>query len=182
MQRHLASLWLAAACLAAAAVTALAEPRADPESPQFLSHVVAKLATLHRVTDRPHPMDDSTITACEANYNPKIHEGELQPAYCHVYVTADAKAPIESGEGSYGEGAVIVKAKLESAEAEGAMLYTVMRKMAAGYDPEHGDWEYAVLDGQNKRVLSRGRIDSCIECHRHYAETDFVTRAYLKQE
>ena len=57
-----------------------------------------------------------------------------------------------------------------------------MRKMAAGYDPEHGDWEYAVLDGTNKRVLSRGRIDSCIECHRHYAETDFVTRSYLKQE
>jgi hypothetical protein len=54
--------------------------------------------------------------------------------------------------------------------------------MAAGYDPEHGDWEYAVLDGPNKRVLSRGRIDPCIECHRHYAETDFVTRSYLKQE
>ena len=182
MTRHLASLSLAAACLAVTAAAVVAQPGADPESPQFLSHVAAELATLHRVTAEPHPMDDSTVTACVPNYNPKIHEGELQPAYCHVYVTADAKAPIESGEGSYGEGAVIVKAKLESAEAEGAILYTVMRKMAAGYDPKHGDWEYAVLDGTNKRVLSRGRIDSCIECHRHYAETDFVTRSYLKQE
>jgi len=39
-----------------------------------------------------------------------------------------------------------------------------------------------VLDGTNKRVLSRGRIDSCIDCHRHYAETDFVTRASFKAE
>lgn len=177
-----ARLALAAACLAAIAVTALAEPRSDPNSPQFLSHVVAKLAALHRVTAEPHLMEDSTVTACVPTYNPNIHEGVLHPAYCHVYVTADAKAPIESGKGRYGEGAVIVKAKLESAEAEGAILYTVMRKMAAGYDPEHGDWEYAVLDGTNNRVLSRGRIDSCIECHRHYADTDFVTRAYLRQE
>jgi hypothetical protein len=43
-------------------------------------------------------------------------------------------------------------------------------------------WEYAVLDGPTKRVLSRGRIDSCIECHRHYESTDFVTLAYLKAE
>lgn len=182
MTRHLASLSLSAVCLAVTAAVVVAQPGADPESPQFLSHVVGRLETLHRVTTTPHPLDDSTAAACVPNYNPKIHEGVIHPAFCHVYVTDDAKAPMASGEGSYAEGAVIVKAKFEGAEADGAILYTVMRKMAAGYDPEHGDWEYAVLDGTNKRVLSRGRIDSCIECHRHYAATDFVTRAYLKQE
>lgn len=50
--------------------------------------------------------------------------------------------------------------------------------MTAPHDPDHGDWEYAVLD-RDKRVLARGRIESCIECHRNDASTDFVTRAYL---
>ena len=75
---------------------------------------------------------------------------------------------------------MIVKAKLESEKSSDPVLYTVMRKMEKGYDAEHGDWEYAVLDGPNKRVLSRGRIDSCIECHKQYASTDYVTRAYVK--
>jgi len=70
-----------------------------------------------RFQDEILPILAANCTAC---HNPKIHEGELHPAYCHVYVTTDARAPIESGEGSYGEGAVIVKAELEGAEAEGA--------------------------------------------------------------
>lgn len=51
--------------------------------------------------------------------------------------------------------------------------------MTAPHDPDHGHWEYAVLNGKDKRVLARGRIESCIECHRNDASTDFVTRAYL---
>ena len=43
-------------------------------------------------------------------------------------------------------------------------------------------WECAVFDGPTKWVLSRGRIDSSIECHRTSASTDFVTRTYLKAE
>ena len=74
---------------------------------------------------------------------------------------------------------VIVKAKLKSETSRDAILNTVMRKMQDGYDSMHGDWEYAVLDGPSNRVVARGRIDSCITCHREYASTDYVTRAYM---
>lgn len=164
--------------LVIAAMSVVATAWADPESPQLLSHVVARLNQLHRVTDQPHAMEDSTAALCVLTFNPNIHEGSGDPAFCHVYVNVDAKEPMESGT-AYPHGAVIVKEKFASEAAEEAILYTVMRKMAAGYDPDHGDWEYAVLDGKNKRVLARGRIESCIECHRTYASTDFVTRAYL---
>ena len=174
MLRHGKCLWFAVAALASGAIAA-------SEAPEVLSCIVAKLDSLHRVTDVPHPMADSTAALCRPVYNTNIHEGSpFGPAYCHVYVTTEAKEPMASGEGHYPAGAVIVKAKLESKESRDPVLYTVMRKMEKGYDAEHGDWEYAVLDGPNKRVLSRGRIDSCIECHTQYASTDYVTRAYVK--
>lgn len=173
MLRNVKCAWVAVAGLTA--VTWAASD--DPES---LSRVVAKLDTLHRVTASPHRMADSTIVYCRIAYNTNIHEGDPTPAYCHVYVTPDAKEPMATGEGHYAPGAVIIKAKLESEKSRDPVLYTVMRKMEEGYDAKHGDWEYAVLDGPSKRVLARGRIDSCIECHQQHASTDYVTRAYMK--
>jgi len=151
-----------------------------PEDADTLSRVVAKLNALSRVTETPHRMADSTAALCKIVYNTNIHEGAGDPAYCHVYVTEDAKKTLLSGEGTYPVGTVIVKSKLENQKSREAILYTVMRKREPGYDAGHGDWEYAVLDGRTKRIQSRGRIDSCIDCHQQYESTDFVTRAYLK--
>ena len=167
-------------CLSVVAVVLMTIGRASADDPESLSRLVAKVEALHRVTDAPHRMADSTVVFCRIAYNTNIHEGAGAPAYCHVYVTADAKEAMVSGKGRYPRGAVIVKAKLASEKSGNPTLYTVMRKMEEGYDAKHGDWEYAVLDGPSKRVLARGRIDSCIECHQQHAETDHVTRAYMK--
>ena len=48
----------------------------------------------------------------------------------------------------------------------------------SGIHPDCGDWEFFVLGG-DARLLARGKIDSCIACHRDYAEQGFVSRAYL---
>jgi hypothetical protein len=103
-------------------------------------------------------------------------------AYCHVYVSKAAKEPILTGRGSYPEGAVIIKSKLAGKDGTKPILYTVMTKMAAGYDADHGDWRYSVLEGPSLREVAAGRIDSCIECHDHYKDTDYVTRAYLDKQ
>ncbi len=179
-------------CLCFAVVFCGAVTWAGPDEPfqidlsGQLSVHVEKLEALTRITETPHRMADSTAALCKVvtpKYsNNNIHEGNLDPAWCHVDVTKNAKETILSGQGTYPEGAVIVKSKLESKESPKAILYTVMRKREAGYDPENGDWEYAVLEGRFNRVLSRGRIDSCIDCHQNYKETDHVTRAYLKKK
>jgi len=147
---------------------------------ETISFVVDGLDKLYRVTETPHPMADSTAALCDLNYNPKIHEGTGKPAYCHVYVTRDSKESMISGKGSYPIGTVIVKAKLENEKSKDAILFTVMRKMSQGYDSEHGDWEYSVVDGPSKRVLASGKIDSCINCHQEYSASDYVTRIYME--
>jgi len=125
-------------------------------------------------------MADSTAALCRIAYNTNPHEGEGTPTFCHVYVSPEGKGAMVSGKGTYPRGAVIVKSKLTREKNGDPVLFTTMRKREAGYDPRHGDWEYAVLDGRSKRVLARGRIESCISCHRKYASTDYVTRAYTK--
>lgn len=173
MLRHLKYIVVAHAFLAAVSLAA-------PDDPELLCRLVADLNSLHRVTAAPHRMADSTATSCSvASYNTNIHEGENAPAYCHVYVTPGAREPMTTGRGVYPRGSVIVKAKLNSERSSNAVLYTVMRKMPQGYDDKHGDWEYAVLDGSSKRVVARGKIDSCIECHKEHASADYVTRAYM---
>lgn len=47
-----------------------------------------------------------------------------------------------------------------------------MIKRAAGYDPEHGDWEYFYFEDPTK--VEHGKIASCVECHRGASATDYV--------
>ena len=105
-----------------------------------------------------------------------VHGGR----FCDVFVTANALQTIRSAEGRYPPGTLIVKAKYPDGNRQKIELFTVMCKRAAGYSPDHGDWEYCVVDANAAHVLARGKIASCIRCHDDYASTDFVTRAYLK--
>ncbi|WP_164102796.1 cytochrome P460 family protein [Candidatus Laterigemmans baculatus] len=127
-------------------------------------------------------MADSTAALCVTipRARHEIHDGFLEPAYCHVYANKKAHPVIKAGTGSYPPGSLIVKAKFRDVNApERVELYTVMRKRAVGYDLENGDWEYSVVDGRTRRVLTRGTIESCIGCHCEYKSTDYVTREYL---
>lgn len=140
------------------------------------------LESMHRVTEKPHKMDIAVAFLCTIPTGPEAKSPHRLPkdsAYCNVFVNDEAKQPLLKGEGAYPVGAYIVKQKLRSADSTRGVLYTTMRKREAGYDPEHGDWEYAVRDGQGL-VLAEGRIGSCIECHEAYKETEYVTREYLK--
>src|SRR5262249_15058679 len=100
--------------------------------------------------------------------------------YCHVYVTANGLDVLRSGEGTYPVGTWIVKAKYADQGTSKIELFTRMRKMPAGYDPDHGDWEYAVIDRDRVTVLAQGTLANCIACHDAHKATDYVTRVYLK--
>ncbi|MFM7321692.1 MAG: cytochrome P460 family protein [Armatimonadota bacterium] len=167
------------AFLGAATLAGMAAGWSAPEDPEALSWVVVRPEALHRVTKVPHRMADSTAALCRISFNLNPHEGDRDPAFCLVYTTPDAKGVMTSGKGRYPRGAVIVKSKLAGEKSSDVLLYTTMRKREAGYDARNGDWEYGVLDGRSKRVLAAGRIETCIACHRRYASTDYVTRAYL---
>lgn len=167
------------ACIFIVANTFAAE---QPDSE--IVRICTDLDSLHRVTDEPYLMLDSTITFCRPpDVLPhNVHEGFAEAAYCNVYVNELAEPTMLAGRGEYAVGSLIVKSKLRSKAKADIELFTVMRKMGQNYDPENGNWEYSVVDGRSKRVYARGKIDSCIGCHSEYRDTDFVTRTYLRQD
>lgn len=137
-----------------------------------------------RITERPYEMHDSTILYCrppeEVALNP--HEPvHPETAFCNVYVNDKAKVPMLSGKGIYPEGSLVIKSKLVTVDSKKPLLFTVMEKMAGGYDADRGNWKYTVIDGTSYRQVASGRIDSCIACHSHYNETDYITREYIVQ-
>jgi hypothetical protein len=91
------------------------------------------------------------------------------------------REPLMSGRGIYPEGTVILKQKFSDADGTKSDFYTGMRKREAGYNPTAGDWEFFTLDPEREMVISRGRIESCMDCHIKYKATDFVSRRYLTE-
>lgn len=63
------------------------------------------------------------------------------------------------------DGTVVVKELYTSQDCGAATIghWVAMRK-EAGFDPDHGDWHWQEVASQGK-VLSDGRVDSCIQCH-----------------
>jgi hypothetical protein len=72
-----------------------------------------------------------------------------------------------------------VKEKFASAEAEKPFAVAAMVKREAGYDTEHGDWEYVYTTLGEKSETQRGKLDACIACHRIKARQDYLYGTYL---
>jgi hypothetical protein len=79
-------------------------------------------------------------------------------------------------------GTVVIKEKHAKGQANGPTAVAAMIKREAGYDPDHGDWEYAFeqLQPEEKRKVERGKLSSCIECHQGARNTDYLFRPYLR--
>jgi hypothetical protein len=78
-------------------------------------------------------------------------------------------------------GSMIVKEKLGTADSTTPEVLTAMIKRGPGYNPDGGDWEYLVLDGTASKIVERGKLARCSECHRPYEHSDYVTRTYFPQ-
>ncbi len=139
------------------------------------------LTDLYRVTSQPVRMDRDVALLCRI---PTAKEKEDAPhaphrdAYYHVYVSRAGQKAMESRIDKFPRGTMVVKQKFSDPEGKSPELFTLMQKREPGYDPEHGDWEYAIVNRTATQVLARGRLESCIDCHKAYARTDYVTRAY----
>jgi len=172
-----------------------AAPKPPGENRDWLSFIAAREKTMTRVTDKPLSMDLQVAARCRAPLPKDLPEDNPHRGhYVHVYVTPGDEKKIRTGEGTYPVGTLIVKEKLPGIFAQSAKdpkavtadnlplhdpeLFTVMLKREAGYHPECGDWEFMVVSGDMKQVLARGKLDSCVECHQQYKQTDYVTQLY----
>ncbi|MFM8571689.1 MAG: cytochrome P460 family protein [Pirellula sp.] len=153
----------------------------SPQKPRLDS---SDLKQYIQVTKEPFEMLDTTSTLCRPPTDLRDNPHEpLYPekAFCHVYVNEIALRTMQAGKGEYPEGSWLIKSKLATRKSTKAELLTVMQKMPAGYDPQHGDWKYSVIDGRTQREIASGRIESCIDCHASYQSTDYVTRTYMNK-
>lgn len=169
----------------ASAIAATVNHKWNPDDDEKLVRAVATAALdrdgpdIHRVTKSTFKMADPVAELCAPAGRMPRHTPH-KDYYCHVYVNELALKPMNSGEGIYPVGSLIIKQKYSDQRGINTELFTVMRKMGDGYDTENNNWEYSIVDASATTVMSRGRTDSCINCHTDYAGTDFVTRLYMQ--
>ena len=85
-------------------------------------------------------------------------------------VSEQAVAHLADGQRVFPVGTVIYKAY--HSKAGGRMVFAVMRKREAGFDPEHHDWAY--LYGESYQPYEIGRVERCAACHSRAASQDYV--------
>ncbi len=177
--------WLCFLLLPASAAHAQERPLSQDgetykELGRIMEMVKSRSRDMERVTPKAVYIDGPFSGAC----GPGVSAAQMAAAgpharrYIHVYVTPAAKQTLLQGKGVYAVGTLIVKEKLEHPDAKEPELFTAMIKRTAGYNPGAGDWEFLVLDDSH-RVITHGKLDSCIHCHRLYSESDCVSRRYL---
>ena len=93
-----------------------------------------------------------------------------------IYVNELAEETYRDVGDLYPVCAKIVKAAYEDEAGTEFWSLTVMVKMPPGYDPEHGDWWYAIYhDAAGVKPVKQGRLyKECIQCHLGAVETDYL--------
>jgi hypothetical protein len=110
--------------------------------------------------------------------------------FIKIFVTAAGEAAATGHECTYPPGTVVIKEKLPAVAREKERtdlvkpgtepeLFTGMLKREKGFHPEAGDWEFFTVSGDAAKITSRGKLESCIDCHKEYAQTDGISRQYL---
>jgi hypothetical protein len=147
-------------------------------------------AELTLITKEPILVDPQLASLCvgisqQAVDGAKKRHGPHAHTSVKIYMNEIAAEAFRDRSAAYPVGSVIVKEKLgleydlvdangerERNAAKTASGVGGMIKRAAGYDPEHGDWEYFYFEDPVK--IEHGKIASCVECHRGAAATDYV--------
>jgi len=121
-------------------------------------------------------MNPRAAAACARAFPVNPHES----AWATVYVNEKgASAMMTESQPLFPEGSIIVKEKAHNSAGKDPVVLTAMIKREKGYNPESRDWEYLVLDGPATKIVERGKLEKCNQCHEKYDDTDFVTMHYL---
>lgn len=114
---------------------------------------------------------------------PERKKNPHEATFITVYVNNIGREAMFAKEvQTFPQGSLIVKEKINS-RLEGSnkpVLYTIMRKREPGFNPNLGDWEFAVVGPNGKDVQGRGKLANCQSCHRPKRDSDFVFRSYVK--
>jgi hypothetical protein len=98
-----------------------------------------------------------------------------------IYMNKPAAGAFAANTNEFPVGSVIVKQKADVTplDKDGKLRTRFpitgvggMIKRPAGYDKEHGDWEYFYFEDAAK--IENGRISTCVQCHAAARDKDYV--------
>ena len=178
-------------CLAATTASFADETPADKSLLTFAQQRTNAV----RITDRPMRMSPISAAACyipptqlrvcqkqQANpafpKDPHVAKDYSVAKYIHVFVSPQGASAMLTNFAVFPRGTIVLKEKFDDPEGKHTELFTGMIKREAGYNPDCGDWEFFTLSANAKKITARGKIESCITCHREFPESDFVTKDY----
>jgi hypothetical protein len=140
------------------------------------------------LTEKPVVTNARAMLDCRAPVPFKLNadgtspEGVNSPHHIPAlkyFASPDQLKAVKEGKAPYPVGTTVVKEKLHSEDAKGPFAVAAMIKREKGYDPDHGDWEYVYTTLGEKPETQRGKLASCIQCHRIKKEEDYLFRSYL---
>jgi len=120
------------------------------------------------------------VDAARVRFGPHANTGIL------IYMNKLAADSFTTNASTFPIGSVIVKRKQIHGYTSkaGKRVYEAdtgvggMVKRSAGFDPEHGDWEYFYFE--DTRRIESGRITSCVQCHSSAKAKDYVFGTWRK--
>jgi hypothetical protein len=121
--------------------------------------------------------DDPTMKKLGPHAAPAIRIYANPVAHAHLRDSRPGALPV---------GSILVKEKLDLTginnpiAEDQVFAYAAMIKREAGYDLGNGDWEYLYDATRTGGKVERGKLTSCIECHRQAEATDYLFRKYDK--
>ena len=136
-------------------------------------------ASQPRITQVPTWIDHYVAELCRApTIAPRDSASPHWQQAVHVYSDSNSVAPMWDPYMKFEAGSILLKEKFAPDHPDQIELFTGMLKREPGFAPEVGDWEFFTIDGEATQVTSRGKLTSCIDSHRDYADSDFVTKSY----
>ena len=131
--------------------------RATNDDFSFDAAKLTDTAVWTKVNDKPYMMGVTASVLCGLPSKQHLEsERKKNPhaaSFITVYVNnAGKEAMFAKDAQTFPEGSVIVKEKFGNYLGGKAQLYTIMRKREAGFNPDLGDWEFAVIGPNGKDV------------------------------
>jgi len=142
--------------------------------------------------DKEKPKDTSKKTSEKVDSKEKPNaekkettgKSEHEALFGDVYINDIGKeAMLTAKYPSFSVGTIIIRKTIKMFNAlnkdEGL---TVMVKREKGFNPENGDWEFLVIEGDMSKIRQREKTGSCVQCHSRQKANDFVFRSYLSED
>ena len=142
-------------------------------------------ATWIQVNAKPYLISAIVATDCRAPIAIDVESQRKRNPHAESYITvyvnkAGRDAMFAKDVQRFPEGSIIVKEKIGThLEGGKPLLYTLMKKREAGYNPKVGDWEFSVVGPDGKQLQAIGKLENCESCHKHKSGSDFVFRPYV---